>query len=1020
MQDNTERTEALRQAQKCFEDALRLSNGRNIMASVGRARVLFSMGRFAEALQAYQTVLERAPQVSDPDPRIGIGCCLWQLGHRNDARVAWERALQVNPDSKHANILLGIFHLQHSSQFSTSDPEFAQSYKKAMTVYTQKAFKLDDKLPLACATFGGYFLMRQAYAQVEKLARSAIVNTDVNAIASDGWYLLARKEHQMGNYEKAKEYYAKADQARGGDEKGGYLPAKFGVAQIEVIDNELQPVKFRLDKLVQTNKSIEALTLLGTLHAESVFAQKITPANKEDVAKERKKAITTLEQVRTAWKDPKRKATVDASVLLNLARLYELDAPEKSLQCLKQVEQIEIDAIPEDVRPTDIEDEDQLRQALREMIPPPLLNNLGCFYFQAEKHSEARDMFQTALNACVKMGKKGNGVSTDTDSMVTTISYNLARTYESEGMLEEAQKVYEGLLQRHPNYSDALIRVAFIAYQRNPEEGAKEMQELYDGESDNLDIRVIYGWFLNRSKRRTTDFAADAEQRLNKHTLIQFDRNDPYLLTSMGNICLSIARELRGEKDKERRSSTYQKALEFFDAALRHDPLNAYAAQGLAITVAEHKKDLPTALQILSNVRETMRDATVYMNLGHVFAELKQFARAIENYETALAKKDRVSEISVLTALGRVWYMKGRTEKNLTALKNALDYSRRVSTLQPDQPHFRFNVAFVQFQIAQLLCSLPAAQRSLEDVETAHTDLENAIEEFFAVARVPHPPFPRSDLEQRANMGRTMAKQLDRALEDQRKYAAQNAERLEAAKAQRDAVIREREEAKRKAEEEAEARRAKVLEERKRMEERDRELAELTRIRRDEERQKEEEQYTTDSQTGERKKRARAPRKSTGGGGGGRRKGRKRGSEDAMVSDGHLSAGEGSGAGSDGAAPRQSRKKRRLERGGVRRGSGAGKKKSAVQNSKYKSSEMIVDSDEEAGLDDDDAANGTGADSSAAPTPAAMDLSGDEEAVVRPRKRAAKRVVDDDEDEDSDAEPKTQDVEMGGADSDDE
>jgi RNA polymerase-associated protein CTR9 len=1021
IQENSERLEALRQALKCFEDALRLSNGRNIMASIGRARVYFSQGNFAEALKAYQTVLERAPQLSDPDPRIGIGCCLWQLGHRNEAKIAWERSLQVNPNSKHANILLGIFHLQHSSQFATSDPEFTQSYKKAMTQYTQTAFKLDNKLPLACATFGGLFLMRQQYPNVEKLARSAITNTDINAIASDGWYLLARKEHQLGDYEKAKEYYTKADQARGGDEKGGYLPAKFGVAQIEVIKNELQPVKFRLEKLVQTTKSIEALTLLGTLHAESVFAQKITTANKDDVAKEKKKAIATLEQVRTAWKDPKRKATVDASVLLNLARLYELDAPEKSLQCLKQVEQIEIDAIPEDVRPTDIEDTDELQQALREMIPPPLLNNLGCFYFQAEKQSEARDMFQTALNACVKRENPEDGgtSSTDTDALVTTISYNLARTYEAEGKLEEAQAVYDGLLARHPNYSDALIRVAFIAYQRKPEEGAKEMQELFDSENDNLDIRVIYGWFLNRTKRRTTDFAADAEQRLNKHTLIQFDRSDPYLLTSMGNICLSIARELRGDKEKERRATTYQRAIDFFDAALKNDPYNAYAAQGLAIVVAEAKKDLPTALQILSNVRETMRDATVYMNLGHVFAELKQFARAIENYETALAKKDRVSELSVLSALGRVWYMKGRTEKNLAALKQALDYSRRVIALQPDQPHYRFNIAFVQFQIAQLLCSLPAQQRSLEDVETAHTDLESAIEEFFAVAKVPNPPFPRSELEQRANMGKTMAKQLDRALEDQRKYAAQNAEKIEAARKQREAIILEREEAKKRAEQEAEERKAKILEERRKMEERDREIAEQERIRREEERAREEEQYTTDSQTGEKKKRARAPRKSTGGGP--RRKGRKRGSEDAIGSEG-LSAGEGSGAASDGGAPHQSRKKRRLERGG-RRTSGGAKKKSAVQNSKYKSSEMIMDSDEEAGLDDDDeVANGTAGESSAAPTPAAMDVSGDEEeetAVVRPRKKAPKKVISDDEDDDDeDDAPQNQDVDMAGAESD--
>jgi RNA polymerase-associated protein CTR9 len=373
------------------------------MAVLGIARVLFSMGRYPEALKKYQMVLERAPYMNDPDPRIGIGCCLWQLGHRDDAKAAWQRALEVNPNSKYANILMAVYYLQYSSQFATSDPAFVESYKKAMTNYTQKAFKLDDKMPLACSTFGSFFQNRKAWAQVEKLARTAIDFTDVNAIASDGWYLLARKEHQTGDLIKANEYYIKADQARGGDDKG-YLPAKFGAAQIQVLMKDPENAKFRLDKLVQQSKSLEAMTLLGTLYAEGVFATKVTASNKDEIASQRKKAILYLEQVRAAWKDPKRKMTVDASVLLMLARLYELDTPEKSVQCLKEVEQIEIDAIPESMRPQDVEDEAEIRKALRELIPPPLLNNIGCFYFQNDKFADARDMFQTALNACVKIG----------------------------------------------------------------------------------------------------------------------------------------------------------------------------------------------------------------------------------------------------------------------------------------------------------------------------------------------------------------------------------------------------------------------------------------------------------------------------------------------------------------------------------------------------------------------------------------------------------------------------------------
>lgn len=93
--ETSERLETLRQALKCFEDASRVSAGLNMMALMGKARTLFSMGRFPASLECYQEVLLKMPDLHDPDPRIGIGCCMWQLGHPEEAREAWARALQL-------------------------------------------------------------------------------------------------------------------------------------------------------------------------------------------------------------------------------------------------------------------------------------------------------------------------------------------------------------------------------------------------------------------------------------------------------------------------------------------------------------------------------------------------------------------------------------------------------------------------------------------------------------------------------------------------------------------------------------------------------------------------------------------------------------------------------------------------------------------------------------------------------------------------------------------------------------
>jgi RNA polymerase-associated protein CTR9 len=95
MSNTSERVESLRQALKCFEEASKASGGRNVMAHLGLARAQYSLGNYAEALLVYQTVLTRMPSLTDPDPRIGIGCCLWQLGFKERAKDAWERALSL-------------------------------------------------------------------------------------------------------------------------------------------------------------------------------------------------------------------------------------------------------------------------------------------------------------------------------------------------------------------------------------------------------------------------------------------------------------------------------------------------------------------------------------------------------------------------------------------------------------------------------------------------------------------------------------------------------------------------------------------------------------------------------------------------------------------------------------------------------------------------------------------------------------------------------------------------------------
>ncbi|GKT53910.1 RNA polymerase II transcription elongation factor [Colletotrichum tofieldiae] len=924
-QVDSEKADLLRSALKAFEDAIRVSQGKNMLAVMGKARTFFSLGKYPESLACYQEVLQKMPDFVDPDPRIGIGCCFWQLGFKDDAKLAWERCLEINPDHKVGNILLGLYYLDASGHIPTNSPDFLRLYKKAMTEYTQKSFKLDKNMPLTCATFAGYFLSRKQLSTVDSLAHKAIQYTDVNAIASDGWYLLARKEHYTGDPDRASDFYRRADDARGGAERG-YLPAKFGAAQLAVLRGDLGEAKLRLEKMIQQSKNHEAMILLGTLYAEEVFANEEADG-KEDKSAEMKKAISLLEGVRGAWKDSKKGMSPDAAVLLNLARLYEHEFPERAQQCLLQVEQLELEQIPEDDYPTEITDETEKRAALRKFLPPQLLNNIGCFYSQSEKHEQASEMFEAALGACMKIGEKDQEI--DTDALVTTISFNLGRSYESQGLYDKSIEVYEGLLKRHDDYTDARTRLAYIKLRKNPnKEGPDAVSKLYQENPQDLEVRALYGWYMGKvhSRKRPQNINEDHEFRHYKHTLQNYDKHDRYALVGMGNLYLIQAREMRRENDgdKAKRSATYSKAVEFFEKALSLDPKNAYAAQGIAIALVEDKKDYKTALGIFVKIRDTIKDAHVYVNLGHIYAELRQYSKAIENYEVALSKEGKATDPVILACLGRTWLNKGRSEKLLDAYHEALKYAQKALEAAPEQVHYKFNVAFVQIQMATTVYGLNENQRTLAQLQEAATGLESAISALDEIASHPQTPYPKHDVEQRANMARnTQRKQLERAIASQKEYEEKNKEKLQAALEQRQAELRKREEERQKALEKERERQEKIRKEREEIAARDREIAER---RAEEDKARQEAEMTTDSETGDKVKRKKksAPR---GDGESRPKKGSRKKKADTDAD--------------DSAEERPTKKKRRLT------------KKESTTNSKYKSAEIIVDSDEDEDEDED-------------------------------------------------------------------
>lgn len=332
-------------------------------------------------------------------------------------------------------------------------------------------------------------------------------------------------------------------------------------------------------------------------------------------------------------------------------------------------------------------------------------------------------------------------------------------------------------------------------------------------------------------------------------------------------------------------------------------------------------------------------------------------------------------------------------------MKSSLDYSCRALAIAPSQIHFKFNIAFVQIQLADLLYRLPESQRALAEVQAAAEGLDAAIESFTAIAQSPNPPYPKHDIEQRANMGRnTMRRQLERAVQSQRDYEERNATKLQEAREARDAELRRKEEEKARAAQIAVEQKRKITEERYKMLEVSRELAER---RAEEERRKEEALYTDDEETGERVKRKKVKKeKEKEKGGKRKKKGEDTETDEGPRRRGKSTAEDDSDSVAADRAP--SKKKRKLSR--------------------FKSSEIVADSSTDEGdarelsakNTNGPAANTTGKEGRE------MDMDGllsdddeeheeeeeeEEDAVSQAvRKKVSRRIADDDDDEEEDDE----------------
>jgi RNA polymerase-associated protein CTR9 len=485
---------------------------------------------------------------------------------------------------------------------------FTDLYGKAMS-YAQKAYKLSQHLPSAALVLAQYFYSKRNYTNVIKLCEKVLEYTDVRSIQSDAYYWIGRTHHQLAQYDRAMAFYQRS---RATNETN--LPAAIGIGQLQALQNDLISAKLTFERLLeQYPKCIEALTILGFIYANEANDR----TNKMDKGAEKAKAKGFFDRALKLIEETPGRSLDDPMLCLAQSQLCESDDIDMALKRISPMTTILTIVL------------EQAKELQPESASPQLINNIAVLQHTKGDLPSAQLLYQSAWAETVKLAEEDPVA--EKDDMLITLSYNLGRLEEDANNLDEARKTYQNIIQKHPDYVDAVARLCYLdALTTSFDPSSKFLKDLLLIDPSNLEMRSLIGWHLSRQRRSKS--TEDQEQKHYVATLRHFDKHDTYSLVSLANTTLRHARELRPqtEVDKEKRKKEYARAVELFQKALELQPKNAYAAQGVAIAFAE-EKNYVQANMIFNKVKETLRDTSVSINMGHCYADQRDWVRAIQN-----------------------------------------------------------------------------------------------------------------------------------------------------------------------------------------------------------------------------------------------------------------------------------------------------------------------------------------------------------------------------------------------------
>ncbi|GMT18827.1 hypothetical protein PFISCL1PPCAC_10124, partial [Pristionchus fissidentatus] len=632
----------------------------NIAALLGKACISFQKKDYAQALLYYKKALRTKPDCP-ADVRVGLGHCYVKLHKMEQARKAFERALYLEPLNVAALCALSVM------ESNTMTEEGIRNGVQGL----YRAYKLEPENPIVLNHLANHFFYKGDLAKVEQLAWHAFQYADTETIRAESCFQLARCLHRNGSYDKAFRYYYQSTQFA----SPSFILPFFGLGQMYIQRKEYANAITCFEKILEVHSSnTETLKILGSLYAH-------VEEDTKKGADNRVKARVHLQKYIDLVPD-------DIEVLIDLAQLTEHTDSQKSMQFYEKV--------------CELLTSDEMD------VPPEIMNNMGSIALAQGDYRKARDLYQKAMDRLAQ--ENGEEI----EAFRVTIMYNQARAAELLCLFDTAESLYKDVLRKDAHYIDSFLRLGCIARDRGQiYESSVWFKECMSVNQNSSDAWTLIG-MLHMNKQEWQP----AQKKFEHILKVQGGKDDTYSMIALGNIWLETLFNANRNKDKDK--AHQDRAMQWFMKALKMQPKNMWAANGLGCVLAV-KKLTQEAREIFSQVREATADfLDVWTNIAHIYMEQGQYVSAVQMYLNAMKKFGKENDSQMLLYLARAYHRTGKLIECREALEKA-------TLVDAENLIIKFNHALTLQRLAT---------QTMKDEKATYLVVEGAISDLKSAQRI--------------------------------------------------------------------------------------------------------------------------------------------------------------------------------------------------------------------------------------------------------------------------------------------